>query len=406
MSMAKKHISIRISGTPVKKVGFLPIVNINDAYFEMHDEYPQALTREASLYSVAILPDLTVYKLVFNRMRHSDGTVARLVIGFSVPAGYRLPSGTDAAGVLNMLLEAFLGNFAKEYPDGSFEFCIGRMDTSVFEKISTAIELCPSDERRMVMKEGAPRGGIEVPGDMIGATLDKIVRSGAEGVSELLVGEHLNMPLAGVTVALSQDDPSAAPASVDPVADSGIVFNDHGQECVSDNGAGVAAPVTPDEADTNPGDKQADNGQPLMSTSVLTPAGDDIVTDQNSGCQTVHARRRPWPALLTGILLGAAIATAVMWQMLKDKDQVAPTMANDTAVVFPADTVSPVQPETVYVEKKVIVEKPARKAARKSSSKPSATQAASSVPVQELSEPQETPQIPQLKYDPEAERSL
>lgn len=384
MSIPRTYISVRISGTPVRKGGFVPIVNINDAFFELSDTYPSALCRDACLYSLSVLPDMTVYKLVFYKMRHhNDVGEARLVIGFSIPAGFRLSDGIDAAGVLHTLLEAFVSNFAVALDDGSFEFRFGRFDTDALERICNSIALIPTDRRRVVMNNGGPRGAVEVKREDIASALADNDNDRLSEISELLVAEHINTSLAGVAVTLRTDEQDASPAD--------------GEE-------EVVSPLS----DTN--DMQESASTQEAQPGLDTPAGessDDIVNRSADYADDAIAdqRRRRWPVLLAGVLIGAVVtfvAIGILQKHTSTADAASESLiVADTAAVVNADTVAPVVTETVYVEKKVIVRqpKPRRTATVKSQA------VAPAAPVETAPQQEEVP-AKTLKYDPEEERSL
>lgn len=409
MSMNQRHISIKISGTPVKKGGFIPIVNINDACFDIHDSYPASLTRDACLYSVSVMPDITVYKLVFNRMRHSDGAAAGLIIGFSIPADSRLPDGNDSAGVLHSILEAFVGSFAVALPDGSFEYRFGRFDTSGIENICSSIELVSCDgNSRTAMKDGDPRGAIEVPANRIAKTLDDIGSVGVDNISELLIGEHINMSLAGIAVSLQNKEQTTDSIYSEDVcmANASVVCTDTtdgdsddiaAATSISSDDTGPVSPILPVDAGMHPslqteGDKVADS----------------FVVNANYADIYDTRHRRIWPALLAGIFLGAVVALAVVGVLRKDAEPIDRTVVTpaDTTVVPAVDTLAPTSSETVYVEKKIIVEVASKRAKSKVAPKVSTPEQESSSTSAESAQSQEIRQAPQLKYDPEAERSL
>ena len=403
MSINQRHISIKISGTPVKKGGFIPIVNINDAFFDIHDSYPASLTRDACLYSVSVMPEITVYKLVFNRMRHSDGAPAGLIIGFSIPARYRLPVGNDSVGVLHSILEAFVGSFAVALQDGSFEYRFGHFDTSGIENISSSIELVPCDDNRTAMKEDDPRGAIEVPADRIAEILDDIGSVALDNVSELLVGVHINMSLAGIAVTLKNNE-----QPTDSI---------YSEDVCEDNSSGVCTDIADGDRDdmaltTSVSSDDTGSVPPIlpgaagMQSSLQTGGtkyADIVYADSYN---TRH--RRIWPVLLAGILLGAVVALAVVGMLRKDAEPIdsAVVTTADTTVVPAVDTLVPASSETVYVEKKIIVEVASKRAKSKVTPGISTPETASSATSAESAQSQEIRQAPQLKYDPEAERSL
>ncbi len=380
MSIPKTYISLRISGTPVRKGGFVPIVNINDAFFEMSDTYPSALCRDACLYSMCLLPDMTVYKLVFNRMRHHDDVgEARLVIGFSIPAGYRLPDGLDTAGVLHTLLEAFINNFAVALDDGSFEYRFGRFDTDALERICNSIQLVPTDRRRVVMNSAAPRGAAEVERDDIAFTLADTDNDRLSEISELLVAEHINTSLAGVAVTLRDDaeDTAATDGEEEEVSPETDMIDGHEAESAQD-----------------------------MEPGSDNPAGETYSWgNDNVEEDAPEPRRSRWPVLLAGVLIGAVVTFVAVGLFQKHTSPAdttpAPLYGADTAAVVTADTVAPVAAETVYVERRIIVKEP--KARRSATVKAPAT--VTTAPVETPAQQEEAP-AKALKYDPEEERSL
>lgn len=386
MSIPLTYISVRISGTPVRKGGFVPIVNINDAFFEMSDTYPSALCRDACLYSLSVLPDMTVYKLVFNKMKHhNDVGDARLVIGFSIPAGYRLPDGVDAAGVLHSLLEAFVNNFAVALDDGSFEYRFGRFDTDALERICNSIALVPTDSQRVVMNSAAPRGAAEVAREDIAFVLADTADVRLSEISELLVAEHINTSLAGVSVTLRAEAEDTAPTD----GDEEVEVVSQATDTID-----MQASVSAQEA------------APVVDTPVGELSGniDNTGSDYADDSAPDRGRRR-WPVLLAGILIGAVVTFVIIGMLQKhtspsDVTAGSPIVA-DTAAAIKPDTVAPVVTETVFVEKKVFVRQP--KARKSAAAKSPATAPASTV---ETTAPQQEVPATTLKYDPEEERSL
>lgn len=393
MSMPEQNISVKISGTPVRKGAFIPIVNINEAFFEISDSYPAIMSRDACVYTLSVQSDITVYKLIFNRMRHhGDGADARLVIGFSIPAGYMLPEGTDATGVLHTLLEAFIGSFALALPDGTFEYRFGRLDTGALENICKSIVVVPAEGHRVLMKDDAPRGAIEVSGEKIATILSCTDLEEYADISELIVAEHINTSVGGIGMVLKAENPIQEDRSAD----------------ISDEEGVSSAPVTLDTAPlesgtdltADPGDEsEAESGDDLHGTGIRYYGR----PEENESSR----RRRLWPALLAGVFLGAVITYLAfrVFDSNPDISQDMPPAEDTSAVVQPLDTVAPAKVETIFIEKKVVVEKVRRQDKTRPRAVTTSPRRQPSEAESSASDVERAP-APVYKYDPEAERSL
>lgn len=391
MSMPEQNISVKISGTPVRKGAFIPIVNINEAFFEISDSYPAIMSHDACVYTLSVQSDITVYKLIFNRMRHhGDGSDARLVIGLSIPAGYMLPEGTDATGVLHTLLEAFIGSFALALPDGTFEYRFGRLDTGALENICKSIVLVPAEGHRVSMKEDAPRGAIEVSGDMIATILSCMDLEEYADISELIVAEHINTSVGGIGMVLKAENPIREDSSAEMSDDEGVSAPEM-MDAPLESGTDLTA---------YPGDEsETESEGDLHGTGIRYYERPE--ENESSG------RRRIWPALMAGVFLGAVI-TYLAFRVLDSKPDISqdvPPTEDTSAVVQPLDTVAPAKVETVFIEKKVVVEK----VRRQEKTRP---RAVTTPPRRQPSEAEasapdgERAPAPVYKYDPEVERSL
>lgn len=392
MSMPEQNISVKISGTPVRKGAFIPIVNINEAFFEISDSYPAIMSRDACVYTLSVQSDITVYKLIFNRMRHhGDGADARLVIGFSIPAGYMLPEGIDATGVLHTLLEAFIGSFALALPDGTFEYRFGRLDTGALENIWKSIVLVPAEDHRVLMKDDAPRGAIEVSGDRIATTLSCMDREEYADISELIVAEHINTSVGGIGMVLKDENPIQEYGGADISDDEGVSAPETLDTAPLESGTGLTA---------DPGDESgAESGDDLHGTGIRYYGR----TEENES----SGRRRIWPSLLAGVFLGAVI-TYLAFRVFDGNPDISPDMppTEDTsAVVRPLDTVAPAKVETVFIEKKVVVEKVRRQEKTRPRAVTMPPRRQASEAESSASDGERAP-APVYKYDPEAERSL
>lgn len=425
------YLSAKICGTPIRKGGFIPIVNINDAAFDVADIYSAAVSSEREYYTFAVLPRLSVFKLIFTHISTPGSSFAApVVVCISVPRGYALPQGVSPCLVLSQLKDAFLAQFAmpKDECGDWYEYSIKTLDTEPLEAVCSAYPLEAVADDGYSMDINGPRAALDADYDTISAVMAQDTHSDVFApYSEIILAPRVNNAVVRHTISLNDiirplEEESPQPSDSKPFATDDGSGKDNGTPLAGYTPFSDAPPFTASasSADSEPFSDSASSAdsEPFSDSAssadmhvAPTPIGFESATPDLSDAPMSDHDAHPLDAhnspksgkktiaflIFILILLAGALAYFILRSpdgLLIERDIVQEEVTVDTVVRV--DTL--VVRDTV----RVTVPKPVTPQYQ--------TKTIEKVSVDETDEETEIieplPQQPVMKYDPTQERSL
>ena len=141
-----KYISIKISGNQYANSGYNPLVWFNSPPFILEDKEFSGFDKNPYYFSVRIENACVIYKLHRNRVKSNKGLRdGKLVIGISIPKGYRLAGGKTPYDVLVRLMDTFMSSCmtCTNPNDSVFEFNEQLINYQIFDELAMEYVLEP-----------------------------------------------------------------------------------------------------------------------------------------------------------------------------------------------------------------------------------------------------------------------
>ena len=108
---SNKQISVKICGNPESNSGFMILLLFNSPSFQIDDVLYSGFDVNSFYFTIKIEADKVVYKLIKNKVRsYGAFREGSLVIGFSIPRGYKLDGGYSPYDVLIALKDSFISS--------------------------------------------------------------------------------------------------------------------------------------------------------------------------------------------------------------------------------------------------------------------------------------------------------
>ena len=143
-----KYISVKVLGNPDANSGCNTIAMFNSPLFTLHETQTpgsEFCYNNQFVFTIKIEPLQVVYKIRTQKVK-SNGSARQgdLIIGFSIPKGYKLGGNLSPYDVLIKLKETFLSRCTsyKEFGGGFYEFN-KVIDTKVLDDVAQSIALVP-----------------------------------------------------------------------------------------------------------------------------------------------------------------------------------------------------------------------------------------------------------------------
>lgn len=190
----QKYISVRVCGNPHSNSGFDLLVLVNSPSFEIKDKVYNGFAENSYFFSVIIEKTKVVYKLIKNNVRsHGASREGMLVIGYSVPRGYKFVGDVGPYQVMMALKDKFLSSCmtCKDAMTDTYEYNDGIIDNNVLDSVIQQYPLEPCDGPYSEMISTGPVGYLALSEDLI----DKFLRDPhypeLRSFSEVLVAPHV-----------------------------------------------------------------------------------------------------------------------------------------------------------------------------------------------------------------------
>ena len=143
-----KYISVKVLGNPDANSGCNTIAMFNSPLFTIHETQTpgsEFCYNNQFVFTIKIEPQQVVYKIRTQKVKSfASARQGDLIIGFSIPKGYKLEGNVSPYDVLIKLKESFLERCTsfKEFGGGFYEFNKA-IDTKVLDDIAQTFTLVP-----------------------------------------------------------------------------------------------------------------------------------------------------------------------------------------------------------------------------------------------------------------------
>lgn len=187
-----RYISLKIYGNPEANGGFMPLCLFNSPAFDIVDAFYTGYDANSYFFSVKVEKMQVVYKLMKNNVRsYNSNRAGSLVIGFSIPRGYKLEQGYDPFDVIMALKDKFLATSmtCRDKANETYEFNSGSIDATAIEETARQFTLTPGASPYYPMTEGGPVGCITCPEEQIEQLLKDIQCRNLSKFSEVVIAE-------------------------------------------------------------------------------------------------------------------------------------------------------------------------------------------------------------------------
>lgn len=164
--MAPNIISLRISGTKVRKAGFAPIVAIGIIPpAEEHNLDRSLQVSERPGFILKQTGDYVIYNAVDCRVRPVDDDASgRMSVAISIPAGMQLADGESPYRLLMEIYNFFRSNYMSPLTDGRDVFTNGEVDAEPFRAILGRYSLEERKGRYIAMSPSGMSGRLQLAG--------------------------------------------------------------------------------------------------------------------------------------------------------------------------------------------------------------------------------------------------
>lgn len=164
--MATQNISLRISGTKVRKGGFAPLVTVGVLPAAENDKLDRSVSdNERPGFIVRHTPGYIIYNAVDCNVRSADADApGTLSIAVTIPADKQLSEGRSPYDLLMELYNYYKSNYMTPLSDGRDSFVNTDADPEPFRGILGRYQLEDRKGRYVVMNPAAPAGRMRAAG--------------------------------------------------------------------------------------------------------------------------------------------------------------------------------------------------------------------------------------------------
>lgn len=145
--MPIKQISLRISGTKQRQVGFVPLVALGVLAGDEGENMDRTtIVAEKPVYIIKHARDYVLYEAIDRKVKPFDrDTPGVLSIAVTIPRAYRLADGRSPFSLLKEVYDKFVGDCMASVNDGYDSFLDKNVDREAFRAI---IDRYPLEERK------------------------------------------------------------------------------------------------------------------------------------------------------------------------------------------------------------------------------------------------------------------